>query len=222
MKILLAEDEKELRRALATVLKISKYDVDEVEDGLMAVEKAKSGVYDAMVFDIMMPNLDGIEALKQIRASGDNTPVLMLTAKSELDDRIAGLDAGADDYLTKPFAMEELLARIRSMLRRSGDFLPKKFHAGCVTLDIEQQELAAVNTIRLSGKENKLMAFFMQNSGKKVTTEEIYNHVWKNDDESDPSIVWVYVSYLRQKLKSIQADISIDGEKDGEYLLVVS
>ena len=141
MRILLAEDEKELSRALTAILEHSKYAVDAVYDGLAAVESAENNAYDAMIFDIMMPKLDGIEALKQIRSHGNFTPVLLLTAKAEISDRIVGLDAGADDYLTKPFAMGELLARIRSMTRRAGDYTPKKLRVGSVTLDTEQQEL---------------------------------------------------------------------------------
>ena len=138
MRILLAEDEKELSRALTAILEHSKYAVDAVYDGLAAVESAENNAYDAMIFDIMMPKLDGIEALKQIRSHGNFTPVLLLTAKAEISDRIVGLDAGADDYLTKPFAMGELLARIRSMTRRAGDYTPKKLRVGSVTLDMEQ------------------------------------------------------------------------------------
>ena len=150
MKILLAEDETDLARALVAVLNHSGYEVDAVEDGEEAVKKAKEEAYDCMIFDIMMPKKDGIGALREIRATGDVTPVIFLTAKSEVDDRIAGLDAGADDYLTKPFAMGELLARIRSMTRRAGAFTPTKLSFGKVSLDIEEQELVFENSIRLS------------------------------------------------------------------------
>ena len=219
MKLLLAEDEKAMSMALVAVLEHSGYEVDAVYDGMAAVEKGRSNTYDCMIFDIMMPKLDGIGALKELRSSGDTTPVIMLTAKAEVDDRITGLDAGADDYLTKPFAMAELLARIRSMTRRSTTFTPTKLTAGNVSLDVEEQELSCKNAIRLANKETKLMKFFMLNMGKSVSTETIFSHVWKNEADVTEEIVWIYVSYLREKLTAIQADIQIIGEKNGTFLL---
>ena len=144
--------------------------------------------------------------------------VLSLTAKAEISDRIVGLDAGADDYLTKPFAMGELLARIRSMTRRAGDYTPKKLRVGSVTLDMEQQELFHENSIRLAAKETKLMEYLMLNEGKKLSTSEILTHVW-NGESTDEKIVWMYVNFLRSKLDSINADITIDGQQGGSYVL---
>lgn len=218
MKLLLAEDEKAMSMALVAVLEHSGYEVDAVYDGMAAVEKGRSNTYDCMIFDIMMPKLDGIGALKELRSSGDTTPVIMLTAKAEVDDRITGLDAGADDYLTKPFAMAELLARIRSMTRRSTTFTPSKLAVGHVELDVEEQELSC-NAIRLANKETKLMKFFMLNMGKSLSTEAIFSHVWKDEEDVTEDIVWIYVSYLREKLTAIQADIQILGEKNGTFLL---
>lgn len=219
MKLLLAEDEKTMSMALVAVLEHSGYEVDAVYDGMAAVEKGRNNTYDCMIFDIMMPKLDGIGALKELRSSGDTTPVIMLTAKAEVDDRITGLDAGADDYLTKPFAMAELLARIRSMTRRSTTFTPSKLAAGHVELDVEEQELSCKNAIRLANKETKLMKFFMLNMGKSLSTEAIFSHVWKDEEDVTEDIVWIYVSYLREKLTAIQADIQILGEKNGTFLL---
>lgn len=219
MKLLLAEDEKAMSMALVAVLEHSGYEVDVVYDGMAAVEKGRSNTYDCMIFDIMMPKLDGIGALKELRSSGDTTPVIMLTAKAEVDDRITGLDAGADDYLTKPFAMAELLARIRSMTRRSTTFTPSKLAVGHVELDVEEQELSCKNAIRLANKETKLMKFFMLNMGKSLSTEAIFSHVWKDEEDVTEDIVWIYVSYLREKLTAIQADIQILGEKNGTFLL---
>lgn len=219
MKLLLAEDEKAMSMALVAVLEHSGYEVDAVYDGMAAVEKGRNNTYDCMIFDIMMPKLDGIGALKELRSSGDTTPVIMLTAKAEVDDRITGLDAGADDYLTKPFAMAELLARIRSMTRRSTTFTPSKLAAGHVELDVEEQELSCKNAIRLANKETKLMKFFMLNMGKSLSTEVIFAHVWKDEEDVTEDIVWIYVSYLREKLTAIQADIQILGEKNGTFLL---
>lgn len=219
MKLLLAEDEKAMSMALVAVLEHSGYEVDAVYDGMAAVEKGLSNTYDCMVFDIMMPKLDGIGALKKLRSSGDTTPVIMLTAKAEVDDRITGLDAGADDYLTKPFAMAELLARIRSMTRRSTTFTPSKLAAGHVELNVEEQELSCKNAIRLANKETKLMKFFMLNVGKPLETATIFSHVWNGEEEVTEDIVWIYVSYLREKLTAIQADVEIVGEKNGSFLL---
>lgn len=219
MKLLLAEDEKAMSMALVAVLEHSGYEVDAVYDGMAAVEKGISNTYDCMIFDIMMPKLDGIGALKKLRSSGDTTPVIMLTAKAEVDDRITGLDAGADDYLTKPFAMAELLARIRSMTRRSTTFTPSKLAAGHVELNVEEQELSCKNAIRLANKETKLMKFFMLNVGKPLETAAIFSHVWNGEEEVTEDIVWIYVSYLREKLTAIQADVEIIGEKNGSFLL---
>jgi len=221
MKILLAEDEHDMSAALAAILAHSGYEVDAVYDGQAAVEKAQSNVYDCFILDVMMPKLSGVDALKYLRDSGDTTPAIMLTAKAEIDDRITGLDAGADDYLTKPFAMGELLARIRSMTRRNDSYTPAKLSVSSVELDIEEQELSCKNTIRLSSKETKLMKFFMLNEGKKLPTEIIFAHVWKDDKEVDESIVWVYISYLREKMAAIGANIKIEGNKGQEFLLAV-
>ncbi|MDQ0202389.1 response regulator transcription factor [Pectinatus haikarae] len=219
MKILLAEDEHDMSSALTAVLRHSGYEVDAVYDGAAAVEKAQENTYDCMIFDIMMPKMDGVDALKQLRGSGNFTPVIMLTAKAETDDRIAGLDAGSDDYLTKPFAMGELLARIRSMVRRINAFSPSRLFCGTVTLDVEEQELSCKNSIRLGNKETKLMKFFMLNIGRELSTKAIFLHVWKSESDVDKTIVWIYVSYLREKLESVNADIQIIGNKGKTFLL---
>ena len=221
-RLLLAEDEADLTRALTAVLALQGYEVDTASNGREAVEAAGLHAYDCMIFDVMMPVMDGMEAVRRIRETGDTTPVIMLTAKSGVDDRVEGLDAGADDYLTKPFAMKELLARLRSLTRRSGGFAPSHLSFGSVTLNTAEQELSAGNSIRLSRKEFQLMELFMRNPGKTMTTEEIFRRVWKDEEDAGPGLVWVYVSYLRHKLTAIQADISIEGEKDGAYTLVRS
>ncbi len=219
MKILLAEDEKEMSRAIVAVLNANGYDTDAVYDGEEAVEMAGKNLYDAMIFDIMMPKMDGVQALKLIRSRGDVTPVIFLTAKSELDDRVEGLDAGADDYLTKPFALKELLARVRSMTRRRGDYMNKNITYGRVTLKLEEGELAADNAVRLAAKETRLMELFMRNPEKEFSTDEIFSQVWHDEPERSRDVVWVYVSYLRTKLRSIYADIVIEGEKDKSFCL---
>ena len=220
MRVLLAEDEKALSRAVATVLEVKGgYDVDAVYDGEAAVEAARQHAYDVCVFDIMMPKMDGITALEILRRAGNTTPVLMLTAKAELDDRVRGLDAGADDYLSKPFQMAELLARLRSLTRRAGTYTPKSIQAGNVTLDVEQQELRSETSIRLAKKEARLMEFLMANQDKDLTVDEILGHVWV-DEEADLTVVWVYISYLKNKLEAIAADMTVRGGKEGPFRLV--
>ena len=172
------------------------------------------------ILDIMMPVMDGITALKKIRESGDKTYVLMLTAKAEVDDKVTGLDNGADDYITKPFSLKELLARLRSKERREDDYTPNELTEGDVTLNVEKQQLVSHNSIQLSGQETQLMNYFLLNEGKELSTEEILNHVWKNDEDATPDVVWIYVSYLRQKLQSIRSSVQIEGQKGGSYMLV--
>ncbi len=217
MKVLIAEDEMDLSRALVAVLTHEGFQPEAVYDGAAAVEKAKNEVYDCMIFDIMMPIMDGVTALKEIRSTGNTTPAIFLTAKAEVDDRIVGLESGADDYLTKPFAMKELIARIHSITRRVGAYTPNILALGTVKLNMEEQEMSSENSIRLARKETKLMEYFMLNPGKELTTEEIYNHVWKDEEDTGIEVVWVYISYLRSKLKAIEADIIIEGEEGKSY-----
>lgn len=220
MKILVAEDEPQLLRVLTVAMEHAGYDVDPVDNGLKAVEHAKENSYDVIMLDIMMPVMDGITALKKIRESGDKTYILMLTAKAEVDDRVTGLDSGADDYLTKPFSLKELLARLRSKERREDDFTPNKLELGDLTLNVSKQELVSHNSIRLSGTETQLMNYFLLNQNKELSTEELLNHVWKNDIDANADVVWIYISYLRQKLQSIQSSVRIEGDKGGSYKLV--
>lgn len=189
MRILLAEDEKDMADVLIAIMKHQGFDVDWAKNGAVAVDLASRTNYDCMVFDIMMPVKDGITALQEVRAAGDVTPVIMLTAKSEVDDRITGLDAGADDYLTKPFAIGELLARIRSLTRRGKDFTPSTLSAGSTSLDTEEQELSAHNSIRLSGKETKLMKLLMLHQGKTLSTSYIFQKIWSGEEGVDESVV---------------------------------
>lgn len=223
MKILVAEDEIQMNRVLTTALTHEGYDVDSVFDGQAAIDMANKNAYDVMVMDIMMPVKSGIEAVQEIRQTGNQSHIIMLTAMAEVDDRVTGLDAGADDYLTKPFSLKELLARLRSMSRRvDTNFTSNILTVGTVTLNVGEQELVSQNTIRLAGKESKMLEFFMLNAGKKLSTDQIFNHVWandKDDPEIDNGYVFIYVSYLRQKLKSIGANVVIEGEEMGDYEL---
>lgn len=172
-----------------------------------------------MIFDIMMPVKDGITALTELRKEGDRTPVIMLTAKAEVDDRITGLDAGADDYLTKPFAMGELLARLRSLTRRQEDFNRDTLQAGTVTLNCAEGELSSKSSVRLSPKETQLMKYFMQHPGKPCETRMLFDRIWQDEQQEDQGIVWIYVSYLREKLKAIGGNLTIDGHQDGSFVL---
>ena len=220
MKILIAEDEPQLSRVLVAAITHVGYEVDAVLDGKEAVEYAQKNSYDVIILDIMMPVMDGITALRKIRASGDKTYVLMLTAKAEVDDRVTGLDSGADDYLTKPFSLKELLARLRSKERREDEFTPTELEFGDLSLDTEEQELVSHNSIRLNNKETQLMNYLLLNKDKELSTEDIFNHVWKNEDNETDEIVWIYISYLRRKLESIQSKVQIVGEKGGSYKII--
>lgn len=221
MRILLAEDELALSKAYAQVLIMQGYEVEPVYDGKAALEAANSSTYDLMIFDVMMPKMSGLEVLKALREAGNTTYVIMLTAMSELDDKIEGLESGADEYLTKPIPLKELAARVRSLERRiDTNYNENVLTFGSVKLNVSQQELSAKNSIILAGKETKLMEVLMLNKNKKLSTEYIYNHVWSKDDDSDTGYVWIYISYLKQKLKAINANVDILGEENREFELV--
>lgn len=219
MKILFAEDTKDLNRAVSTVLAHENNEVDSVFDGEEALAKTNESAYDCIILDIMMPKKDGIEVLKDIRRRHITTPVILLTAKAQVEDRVAGLDAGADDYLPKPFAMKELLARIRSVCRRHTEYEQTEMRFGDVTLDPETFALTAHNSVRLSVKEFELMQTLMNEEGKEVSTQALIGRVWKNDDGADADTVWLYVSYLRGKLFSVGSTVTVDGTRGGNYVL---
>jgi hypothetical protein len=218
MKFLFAEDEVELSRAVCAVLRHQGDEADPAYDGEEALRKARAGSYDCMVFDVMMPRMDGISVVRALRADGDRTPMIILTAKTQIEDKITGLDAGADDYITKPFAMRELLARIRSVARRSG-YQAEKLELGNVTLDTGEQELIAKNCMRLGSKEARLMELFMRNPGKVLGGSDLFRKVWGESEEKGDDTLFLYISYLRQKLNAIQADLLIEGELGGSYVL---
>jgi DNA-binding response OmpR family regulator len=220
LKILLAEDTRDLNRVETVALEHEGFDVDSVFDGEEALDKMSENGYDAIVLDIMMPKKDGLEVLREMRARNIVTPTLMLTAKTEIDDRVAGLDAGADDYLTKPFAMKEFLARVRAMTRRKTVYAARKLKFGDFSLDSENFELACENSMRLSVKEFELLQTLVLNSDHDVDTDYLLEHVWEGVDNADGETVWLYISYLRGKLKSIASNVLIEGERDGNYRLV--
>ncbi len=222
MKLLLAEDTKDLNNAIKTVLEMEEHHVDAVFDGEQAMERILSEGYDVIILDIMMPKLNGIEVLTRLRDNSIRTPVLLLTAKAEVEDRVLGLDSGADDYLTKPFAMKELLARVRALGRRGDDRGPKNLSFEDITLEAESLELRCENTVRLSMKEYELMEKLILNSGSELDAASLLKQVWPEEPEAGEDTLWLYISYLRNKLGSVASKTTITGKKGGTYRLVRS
>lgn len=220
MKLLLAEDTKDLNRAVSAILAHDGFEVDSTFDGEEALEHIKNNTYDGIILDIMMPKMDGLEVLRELRNLNIMTPVMLLTAKAEVDDRVNGLDAGADDYLTKPFAMKELLARIRAMTRRKSDYTQKQLTFSDVTLSSGNFELKCENTVSLSNKEFELMQLLILNAGKDLDNNYIIERVWPDNEKADENIVYLYISYLRGKLESVASRTRIVGDKGGSYCLV--
>ena len=218
MKLLVADDEKELSNALVAILKHSNYTVDAVYNGTDALDYALAGDYDGIILDIMMPGMDGTEVLKKLREKGISTPVLFLTAKTEVDDRIKGLDLGADDYIPKPFDMGELLARVRAMLRRKSDFAPSNLTCGNLTLDRAGYELYTPDheKIHLAGREFQMMEMLMTNPGRIISVDSFMDRIWA-DGEADVNVVWVYISNLRKKLASLEATCEIKASRGVGY-----
>ena len=220
MKLLLAEDEVDMSEALVDILTFHKYIVDAVYDGQDALDYARLGNYDGIILDIMMPKKDGLTVLKELRSSGSQVPVLMLTAKSEIEDKVAGLDLGADDYLAKPFAMDELLARLRAMLRRREKTISSELSCGNVSLNQQTFELKTDNgAIILPKLEFQGMEMFMLNQEMYISADNILEKVWGYDTDAEISTVWVYISYLRKKLSQLKADIEIQAKRNIGYRL---
>lgn len=220
MKLLLAEDEKELSNALVAVMKHNNYSVDAVYDGKDALEYALNETYDGIILDIMMPKLNGIEVLSELRKNHIMTPVLLLTAKAEVQDRITGLDVGADDYLPKPFAMGELMARIRAMTRRKAHFTPNIMQMGNIKLNRENFELyGPEGSFRLGNKEYQMLEMFMNNSNCVISANQFMERIWGYDSETEMNVIWVYISYLRKKLAAIGADVEIRASRGVGYTL---
>lgn len=201
MRLLLAEDEQALSKALKAILERNNYSVDAVYDGQEALEYLEADNYDGVILDIMMPKVDGITVLQKLRQKGNRIPVLLLTAKSEADDKVLGLDAGANDYLTKPFNSRELLARIRAMTRNQSAQINSQLKIGNVTLDQSSYELSTVSgSYRLANKEFQMMEMLMSNPKKLISAERFMEKIWGYDSEAEINVVWVYISYLRKKI----------------------
>lgn len=219
MRLLLAEDERSLSRALVTILEKNNYTVDAVYNGEDALEYLESGSYDAAILDIMMPKMDGITVLKRLRAQENPVPIIMLTAKAEIDDKVLGLDSGANDYLTKPFDTKELLARIRAMTR-SQKASDSRLAFGNVTLDRATFEISSPSgTFRLANKEFQMMEMLMSNPQQLISTERFMEKIWGYDSDTEINVVWVYISYLRKKLVALGADIQIKATRNAGYSL---
>lgn len=219
MRILVAEDEQQLSHVLSSAMTASGYQVDIANNGQEAVEQAKENAYDVIILDIMMPVKSGLEALKEIRATGNRTYIMMLTAMGEEDDKVTGLDAGADDYLTKPFSLKELLARLRSRQRRDDSYQVDVLEFGDLTLNGNDQSLESHNSISLTNRENRLLQYFILNANKELSVNELINHVWDENETADQEDLWINICYLRQKLQAIQSQVTISGEKTGPFMI---
>ncbi len=220
MKILFAEDDKDISKGVVTLLERNSYTVDAVYNGVDALDYAVDGDYDAIVLDIMMPKMDGVTALKKMREEGVDVPVLLLTAKTEVDDRIEGLDAGADDYLTKPFAGGELLARLRALLRRKGEFQSDVIKYGDIELDRTSYTLSCGSkNVKLVGKAYQLMEMLIRSPHQILSVNQLMEHVWGWDSEAEINVVWVNISFLRKKLTEIGSKTEIRATRGVGYSL---
>ncbi len=220
MRILVAEDDSRLLKSLVHIFQMNKFSVDGVDNGMDAFEYASSGEYDGLVLDIMMPGLDGIQVLRKLREQGVTTPALFLTARTEVQQRVEGLDAGADDYLPKPFSTDELLARVRAMLRRRDSFVPDLLRVGAETMNRSTYELSCNGkTAALSGKEFQVMELLMENPHIVLSTGQMISKIWGWDSDVDTSVVWVHISNLRKKLSLLAAPLRIRFIRGAGYVL---
>lgn len=220
MRLLIAEDEPDLAEALAAFFEKNQFSVDTVGDGLSAYEYGASGAYDAIILDIMMPRLNGVEVLRRLREEGIHTPVMMLTAKGQKDDRITGFNAGADDYLPKPFEPDELICRVRAMLRRGGEYQPTVLRVGDLSLDAGSGLLrCGTESVRLSGREFQVMELFMRHPKIVFSADRIMESVWGWDSDAEINVVWVHISNLRKKLKAIGSGVAIRANRGLGYVL---
>ena len=223
MKILIVEDERQLSDVLVVLLKQNLHEVDAVYNGIDGEDYAMSGVYDAIILDIMLPGKNGIDVLRSLREQGNSTPTLLLTAKSEIEDRIKGLDYGADDYLTKPFASGELLARLRAITRRGTEYIGDEVRAGNTTLDKNTHELhGAKGVVKLASKEYQIMEMLMQNNRQIIPRERFVEKIWGFDNEAEYNSIEVYVSFVRKKLAAIGSDLQIKAVRNVGYCLEVA
>ena len=220
MRLLLAEDEEDLSKALIAVLKHNNYSVDAVYNGQDALDYLETENYDGAILDIMMPKMDGLTVLRKIREAGNSVPVILLTAKAEIDDRVAGLDCGADDYLTKPFSMKELLARIRAMTRRKAETTDSVLSFEDISLDRSTYVLSCGNdAVRLASKEYQMLEMLMSNPKQIISVDQFMDRIWGFDSDTELNVVWVNISYLRKKLSSLNSCVSIKATRGLGYSL---
>jgi len=223
LRVLIAEDEVATAKALKLLLEKSKYSVDIVHNGNDAWDYVSDGGYEVVVLDIMMPGMNGIEVLKKMRNNGIKTPVLMLTAKAEIEDRVAGLEAGADDYLPKPFATNELIARIKALGRRSENYTDSVKKAGNLELDGNRYEMRVKDkSVSLSNKEYQLMELFVLHPGFVFSTEHLMDKIWGLDSDSDIDVVWTHIGFVRKKLRGLDANVEIKTIRGAGYSLEVN
>jgi DNA-binding response OmpR family regulator len=222
MRILIADDERELARALKIVLERAKYTADAVDNGDDALEYALRGIYDCIILDVMMPGQDGLTVLRTLREQGVAAPVMLLTARSEISDRVEGLEAGADDYLPKPFAMAEFLARVKALLRRSGNYTADVLALGNLRLNCSTYELSAPGgTLRMNNKEFQLLELFLRSPRRVFSTEELMEKLWGWDSEAEINVVWTNIANLRRKLSTLEADVELRSIRGAGYRLEV-
>ena len=220
MRLLIAEDDPRLLKTLVHFFEINHYLVDGVADGADALEYAMSGEYDGLVLDIMMPEIDGVTVLRKLRQSGITTPALFLSARTEVYQRVEGLEAGADDYLPKPFSTSELLARVRAMLRRKDNYIPDVLHFGDLSLNRSTYELSSdEHAVSLSGKEFQIFEMLIERPNILLSTEQMITHIWGWDASVDTSVVWVHISNIRKKLESINSSVRIKFLRGAGYML---
>ncbi len=221
MRLLIAEDELEISKVLKMVLEQQKYAVDVVDNGADALDYILDGDYDGVILDLMMPRMDGIEVLRRLRAEENATPVLVLTARSEVSDRVEGLDAGADDFLPKPFAITELLARVRAMLRCRANYVPDVLKLGNLSLDCGRYQLytGGERRVQLSGKEFQLMEYLMRNPKRIFSTQELMERIWGWNSEAEINVVWTNIAYLRRKLRELNATAEIRSVRGAGYCM---
>lgn len=222
MRILIAEDEVSTAKAIKLLLEKAKYSVDIVHNGIDAWDYIQAGSYEVIVLDIMMPGMSGLKVLSLIRQNRILTPVLLLTAKAEVEDRVAGLNAGADDYLPKPFATQELIARIKALARRSESYAESLKKVGNLELDGNRYEMRVGNeSVSLTNKEYQLMELFMQHPGYVFSTEHLMDKIWGYETESDINVVWTHIGFVRKKLRNLNADVEIKTIRGAGYALEV-
>lgn len=222
MRLLIAEDEADLAEALTAFFEKNQFTVDTVQDGAAAYDYACVGAYDALILDVMMPKLDGVEVLRRLRADGIRTPAMLLTAKSQKDDRITGFNAGADDYLPKPFEPDELICRVRAMLRRGGEYHPTVLRYENLSLDPAAGILSCGGqSVRLSGREYQVMEQFLRSPRMVLSAERIMEQVWGWNSDAEIHVVWVHISNLRKKLRSIGSQLTIRANRGMGYVLEV-